>query len=243
VLTGSLACVPLSAEELAATAQSSSPTPLAVSSDLHSVSSSQAISIEAAVATRAATTATVLPTLSAADATAAASDTPEASAASSQTATPVATSLPQALAAAQAPSAGRTSAPATSNAEMVQQLVQLLNQYRVSQGLSALGVSAGLTRSAQSYATLLAETNYFGHIGPDGSSFTQRSAVAGYRGFALGETLNAGQTSAQASLNDWLASPSHYVILTNPQAKEVGVGFAYSAASSFGYYWVLQTGF
>jgi uncharacterized protein YkwD len=135
--------------------------------------------------------------------------------------------------------AGPTAIPSTNPASAA---VKLLNDYRASSGRSQLVVNANLAASATSYAQLMARTNYFGHTGPDGSVAETRMAAAGYRGRFKGEALAAGQASADAAVRNWLTSAAHASIVLDPNAIEIGIGYAFGAGSSYGHYWVLVTG-
>ena len=66
----------------------------------------------------------------------------------------------------------------------------------------------------------------------------------GYPAFATwaGEDLAAGYTSATEVLNGWLNSPAHLAVLTNPAYRAIGIGRAYSPASTFGWYWAADFG-
>jgi uncharacterized protein YkwD len=88
----------------------------------------------------------------------------------------------------------------------------------------------------------MAERNWFGHDGPDGSSPQGRVWASGYSGSFKGETLAAGQYTAQAVLNAWITSSGHAAIIFAPDSVEVGVGFFYRPGSYYGAYWVLLTG-
>ncbi|HEY7270593.1 MAG TPA: CAP domain-containing protein, partial [Dehalococcoidia bacterium] len=73
-------------------------------------------------------------------------------------------------------------AATVSGGDMGAQTVAALNAYRAQQGLPALRTSGTLTLAASNYAKLMADRNYFGHDGPDGSSPSGRMAAAGYGG-------------------------------------------------------------
>jgi uncharacterized protein YkwD len=88
----------------------------------------------------------------------------------------------------------------------------------------------------------MGRSNSFGHTGPDGSSAESRLAAAGYRGRFKGEAIAAGQPSAEAVVTGWINSPGHRAILLEPTAVEIGIGYAFATGSSYGHYWVLNTG-
>lgn len=137
------------------------------------------------------------------------------------------------------PTSGPTSTPATDPGAAA---LAVINSYRAANGRAPLVANGALTAAATAYAQLMARTNYFGHTGPDGSVAETRIAAAGYKGHFKGEALAAGQTSADSAAKTWIASPAHNAIISDPDAKEVGVGYAYASTSYYGHYWVLVTG-
>lgn len=123
-------------------------------------------------------------------------------------------------------------------------LLAAVNSFRSGRGLPSLVASDTLTYAAKWMATDMAVNSYFSHTSLDGRSPTQRMADFGYPAFATwaGEDLAAGYSSATEVLNGWINSPAHYAVLTNPAYHAIGVGRAYSAASTYGWYWVMDFG-
>jgi len=118
-------------------------------------------------------------------------------------------------------------------------LLAQVNGFRASRGLATLVISDSLTVAAKWMATDMAVNNYFQHTSLDGRSPTQRMADAGYPAFSTwaGEDLAAGYTSAAQVLQGWINSPTHLAVLTNPAYRAIGIGRAYSATSTYGWYW------
>ena len=135
-----------------------------------------------------------------------------------------------------------TATPSPQNVDLAAELVGLINSYRTGKGLGALQVNQALSAAAAGYARYMAETNFFGHTGPDGSTAQSRLAAAGYAGRYRGEALAAGQTSARDVLTVWLNSATHAAILLDSAAVDVGIGYFYSGLGFYGYYWTLNTG-
>lgn len=123
-----------------------------------------------------------------------------------------------------------------------ERVVALLNQVRAERGLSTLRTEPNLAKAAQSYAQHMAENNYFGHTGLDGSTPKSRMIAAGYFTICWGEAISAGQTTPQAALNSLLKSPPHFAILMDPKVVEIGVGHSFNGDAYYGHYWVLATG-
>jgi hypothetical protein len=110
-----------------------------------------------------------------------------------------------------------------------EQVVSLLNQERAAQDLPPLRRVRTLEQAAQSYAEAMMRATaggpvYLAHLGPDGSTLVQRVNAAGYRWFSLGETLAAGQKSAEQVIAEWFSSPLHRQNLMSREYRDVGIG-------------------
>jgi len=123
-------------------------------------------------------------------------------------------------------------------------LLTLVNAFRASRGLSTLTVSDSLTAAAKWMAIDMSVNDYFAHTSLDGRSPQRRMADAGYPAYQTwtGENLAAGYTSASQVLSGWIASPGHLAVLTNPNYRAIGLGRAYRAGSSWGWYWTMDVG-
>ncbi|HEY8655620.1 MAG TPA: CAP domain-containing protein [Candidatus Limnocylindria bacterium] len=123
-------------------------------------------------------------------------------------------------------------------------LLAAVNDFRAGRGLPTLVSSDTLTYAAKWMATDMAVNSYLSHTSLDGRSPTQRMADFGYPAFATwaGEDLAAGYSSAADVLNGWIASPAHFAVLTNPNYRAIGLGRAYSAGSTYGWYWAADFG-
>lgn len=142
-------------------------------------------------------------------------------------------------------------APTTPSA-FAQQVLDLTNAARAvprSCGATSYAAAAPLTwnaqlgQAAQGHAADMATQNYFSHTSLDGRTFAQRIVNAGYTAYrTLGENIAAGQTTPQAVVDGWLKSEGHCRNLMNPAFRELGVGYAYSGASTYKHYWVQDFG-
>jgi hypothetical protein len=56
----------------------------------------------------------------------------------------------------------------------------------------------------------------------------------------MAENIAAGQTSADAVFQAWMNSAGHRANILNPQARELGIGHAYSPAATYRDYWVME---
>jgi uncharacterized protein YkwD len=104
-------------------------------------------------------------------------------------------------------------------------------------------MNSTLASASTDFARYMATANFFSHNGLNGSTPEGRVDAAGYTGNWRGETLAAGQPTAEAAFDVWWnKSPPHRAILVDPQATEVGIGFYQDAAGTYVYYWVLEMG-
>ncbi len=121
------------------------------------------------------------------------------------------------------------------------QVLTLVNQLRIENGIPALQFDAALTAAAMAHARLMANTGFFGHYPPDGSTPAGRIAAAGFEGQYKGEALSAGQATPAIATSRLLRSSAHAAILLNPTAVVAGAGYYYNPNSFYGHYWVVVT--
>ncbi len=134
---------------------------------------------------------------------------------------------------------------------VAQQILTLTNAARA-QGYTCGGVyyppaspltyNARLETAAQRHAYDMAARNYFNHISPEGQSVSERVQAAGYAWRVVAENISAGQTSAAEAVSGWLSSPEHCKNIMDPALKQLGVGYSYSASSTYNHYWVQNFG-
>lgn len=97
---------------------------------------------------------------------------------------------------------------------------------------------AALESVALAHAEDMATQSYLGHKGSDGSMPAERATRAGYAWSAVAENVAAGQTTAEAVVDTWLASAGHCANLMSPRYSDTGVAYAVNPASENGVYWV-----
>ncbi len=136
---------------------------------------------------------------------------------------------------------------AQTRAEMLQLVNQARSQARHcgTQAFDSAGpvqLNGQLHRAAAAHAADMAEHSYFSHTGRDGSQIGDRASRAGYAWRRIGENLAAGQTTAAAAVQGWLASPSHCANLMQPVFTEMGLAYAVNPQSREGIYWVQVLG-
>ncbi len=121
------------------------------------------------------------------------------------------------------------------------EILRLVNQERLANGLDPLTLSQTLENLATEYACELIHYDYFGHVnGVTGSTLTERAKSFGYDYWIIGENLAAGQRSPVQAVSDWLNSPCHRENILNPAFTELGVGIR--IGGDYGFYWVQEFG-
>jgi uncharacterized protein YkwD len=98
-----------------------------------------------------------------------------------------------------------------------------------------LGWNDKLGRAAQLHAEDMASNDFMSHTGSDGSDLAARISAEGYRWFAIGENVAAGQSSPADVMSSWLSSPPHCANIMNRAFQHMGIGRA--QGGSLGVYW------
>jgi uncharacterized protein YkwD len=146
-------------------------------------------------------------------------------------------------------SASAQTASATSTQQ--QEILTYINQARsqtclcgstVYPPVPALTLDGQLNVAADKFALDMATYNYFSHTGRDGSQPWDRVTREGYNWRAVGENIAAGQTTTRATVDAWLKSEGHCKNIMSANFSNVGVGYAYTASSTYKHYWVTDFG-
>lgn len=132
-------------------------------------------------------------------------------------------------------------APAAASPDL-NSVIVLTNQQRAAAGCGPLTWNSALATAAQRHADDMAANNYFSHTSRNGERFTTRIRNAGYRYRLAAENLAAGQQTPEEVVASWMASTGHRANILNCRLKEIGIGYAYNEASSYGSYWVQDFG-
>ena len=111
------------------------------------------------------------------------------------------------------------------NADFIQAVVDLTNQYRAQYGLQALSIDVDLAAAAQTHSENMANQDFFSHTGADGTRPWDRARDAGYESISVGENIAAGYTTPQAVVDGWMGSDGHRANILNSKFNEIGVGY------------------
>ena len=116
-------------------------------------------------------------------------------------------------------------------------LLNQINSFRASRGLTRLRVSPALTTAANVHSTQMARLGYFSHNSAGGASFSRRVAqfypARGFRSWSVGENLVWGgpDIGAVRAFRLWLSSPPHRANLLTPRWREIGLGAVHSTSA------------
>jgi uncharacterized protein YkwD len=123
-----------------------------------------------------------------------------------------------------------------------QEITELVNMEREIENLHPLVWDDALGAAARGHSADMAQFNYFSHTSLDGRLFHQRITAAGYAYSTCGENIAAGYSNAQAVMNGWMNSPGHRANILGSGFCDIGVGYAYGSASTYGHYWTQDFG-
>ena len=124
-----------------------------------------------------------------------------------------------------APATGLNPAPAPAPSDpQVATFVGLVNEHRVSIGLSPLAWDGRVAAVAQAHSQDMVDRSFFSHTNPDGLSPFDRLAAAGISYTWAGENIAYGYPTASSVLAAWLNSPGHRANIENPNFTHHGVG-------------------
>lgn len=124
-----------------------------------------------------------------------------------------------------------------------QSVIDLINQNRSANGLPPFTLVSELTQAARRHSRDMAENNFTGHTGSDGSNGGQRMQEAGYEWAWWAETIGWGFGGNPASMvNWWMNSPIHRGIILSDSLEDLGVGYARNPDSDYGHYWTVNYG-
>lgn len=108
----------------------------------------------------------------------------------------------------------------------IPELVNVLNEDRVTAGLNPLKESVILNQAAALKAADMVANGYFSHTSPSGIDPWHWFKEAGYEYTYAGENLALDFESAEAVEEAWMKSPKHQANLLNPEYQEVGFAIA-----------------
>lgn len=158
---------------------------------------------------------------------------PQATAA--PTASPEATSKPEVSATPQPTSKPENTVQSSSS--LARKMLDMVNEDRAANGLSALSWSNDLAQAAAAHSRDMAENNYFSHTSPTYGSFSVRLKASGISTLGAGENLALYNSleKAQAAL---MSSSGHRANILKASYTHCGIGVVYN--QSKGAYYITQ---
>lgn len=112
------------------------------------------------------------------------------------------------------------------------EVVRLVNEIRVKNGLNPLTEDWELSRVARYKSRDMKDNNYFSHTSPVyGSPFNMLKSF-GIKYKAAAENIAKGQATPQTVVNAWMNSAGHRANILNSSYTKIGVGYVKS-----GNYW------
>ncbi|MBE6605428.1 MAG: SafA/ExsA family spore coat assembly protein [Ruminococcaceae bacterium] len=112
------------------------------------------------------------------------------------------------------------------------EVVRLVNEIRVKNGLKALTHDWELSRVARYKSQDMKDNNYFSHTSPVYGTPFQMIKNFGLTYRTAGENIAKGQATPQAVVNAWMNSSGHRANILNSSFTKIGVGYV-----SNGKYW------
>ena len=112
------------------------------------------------------------------------------------------------------------------------EVIRLVNEIRVKNGLKSLTADWELSRVARYKSQDMKDNNYFSHTSPTYGSPFEMIKNFGISFRSAGENIAKGQKSPQAVVNAWMNSSGHRANILNSSYTKIGVGYVAS-----GNYW------
>jgi len=112
------------------------------------------------------------------------------------------------------------------------EVVRLVNEIRVKNGLRSLEYDWQLSRVARIKSQDMKDNRYFSHTSPTYGSPFQMMKSFGITYRSAGENIAKGYKTPQAVVDGWMNSPGHRANILNSSFTHIGVGYVES-----GSYW------
>lgn len=103
------------------------------------------------------------------------------------------------------------------------QVIDLVNQQRLNDGLRPLIVSISLNEAAQRKAIDMFAFDYWAHTSPAGRTPWSFFKEVGYKYLYAGENLARDFMDSNSTVEAWMSSPSHRENILNPHYQEIGL--------------------
>ncbi len=125
------------------------------------------------------------------------------------------------------------------NEDYIAQIFELINNERVTQGLSPVAENEKLSAAALVHALDMACNSFFEEDGSDDLTPEERVEAQGYTASLVLQEIHAQPPEyggdGQAAFEAWMGGTT----ILNPTVTEIGIAYAYSSESAFGGYFTL----
>lgn len=128
-----------------------------------------------------------------------------------------------------------SSMAAGGDAKKEREVLYLLNELRLSEGLYPLSSIDSLDAAASVRAQ--EQTREYGHTRPDGSSWYTVLSEKGVKYNTAAENVAAGYPTAEGVMQGWYESDGHRANMLDNELSHVGIGYR-SSTGSYKHYWV-----
>ena len=128
-----------------------------------------------------------------------------------------------------------TETPNENASQFELKVLELVNNEREKNGLSALNLDASLSNVARNHSADMAKNKYFSHTNLKGQSPFDRLKSAGISYSYAGENIAAGQTTPEAVVTAWMNSEGHRKNILSKNFKKIGIGYYNGGAKR--HYW------
>ncbi|BCB02048.1 CAP domain-containing protein [Bacillus sp. KH172YL63] len=118
---------------------------------------------------------------------------------------------------------------------LAKQVIDLTNQERKKNGLSALKYDGELSNVAEMKSEDMKDKDYFSHTSPTYGSPFEMMQNFGIDYSSAAENIAVGQKTPESVVNAWMNSPGHRKNILNKSVTHIGVGTAKD--TSQGIYW------
>ena len=103
-------------------------------------------------------------------------------------------------------------------------ILELMNAKRVEAGLKPLTIDNTLVQVARYKSDHMIQYNYFDHVSPQGTKYSDWLKAVGYTYTTAGENIAYNNYDAVELFTQWWNSPGHKANMMNPSYTKVGIG-------------------
>ncbi|GEM_PF-526448 len=129
---------------------------------------------------------------------------------------------------------------------LINEVLDLTNEYRSQYGLDPLTLNRELSLAAEKHSEDMAINDFFSHEGSNGSKLRDRTKSGGYESSYVGENIAAGYITAENVVKAWIESPDHHKNIVNPNFQSIGLGYYYlendTGDTNYKRYWTQNFG-